>query len=249
MSHDPVISAALFALLFTPAVTVALVFACYGLIMKRKPMSLSAATAPLVITVLFALLWLLFSRFDTAAPERTTITVAGDAELTKMGKSLFDVHCSICHGVDGRAPDAKGADLTHRISFESALLNIQRGANNFKYTYPGGMPPMISDTMRAAQIAHYVSSGFTENEEGKKLYGMLGCVRCHGDDGRGRAYLGPNIREFDLQTVALVVKNGKKGVIGNMPKFDHFSEEQVKALGLYVLSLHAEHNGSKTPGQ
>jgi mono/diheme cytochrome c family protein len=250
MSNDPAFASALFALLFTPAVTLALVFAIYGLIMKRKPLSLSAATAPLAIVVLFALVWILFARVEQAkTPVRVTVPILSDTESTTMGKSLFDVHCSVCHGPNGKAPDAKGADLTHRISFDSALLNIQRGANNFKQTYPGGMPPMISDTMRAAQIAHYVSSGFAENEEGAKLYAMLGCARCHGDDGRGKEYLGPNIREFDLQTVALVLKNGKNGVIGKMPKFDYFNDEQIKALGLYVLSLSSDINDSKMPGQ
>lgn len=250
MSNDHIFASALFALLFTPAVTVALLFAVYALVIRKETLSVPAATAPLTVVTLFTLAWLFFARLDSVEmPIRSTASVVGDAELTAMGKSLFDVHCSVCHGSDGRAPDGKGADLTHRISFDSALLNIQRGANNFKRTYPGGMPPMINDTMRAAQIAHYVSSGFTENEEGEKLYGMLGCARCHGDDGRGRQYLGPNIREFDLQTVALVLRNGKNGVIGKMPKFDHFSEEQVKALGQYVLSLSSVPDGSKTPGQ
>jgi mono/diheme cytochrome c family protein len=186
---------------------------------------------------------LLYSPFATLAPGAMHRTAAApeqprsDAELLQMGRSLFGVHCAVCHGPDGNAPGGKGANLTHRISFESALLNIRRGAHNFKRTFPGGMPPMIADINRAAQVAHYVSSGFTENEEGRLLYGMLHCSRCHGDDGRGRQFLGPNIREFDLPTVALVLKNGKNGVIGKMPRFAELTPQQVRALGRYVLSL------------
>ena len=160
-----------------------------------------------------------------------------DAQLLGMGKNLFNVHCAICHGENGKAPGGKGADLTRRISFGSALLNIRRGANNFKRDFPGSMPPMVSDENRAAQIAHYVSSGFTENEEGRMLYGMIQCARCHGEEGRGIRRLGPNIREFDEATVLMVLRNGKDGVIGTMPKFDHFSDTQQRALARYVLTF------------
>ncbi len=180
---------------------------------------------------------LFFSPYARLCAPETADSSRADAELLRMGAGLFRVHCAVCHGEDGRAPDGKGANLTRRISFDSALRNIQRGANNFKRTFPGGMPPMIADTRRAAQVAHYVSSGFSENEEGELLYGMLRCERCHGPEGRGLQFLGPNIRSFDLQTVALVLKNGKNGVIGKMPRFERFSEEEIRALGLYVMQL------------
>ncbi len=238
MSNDPVFDAALFALFFTPAITAAVFFLFYALVMRHTPLHPVKAVAPAAVVVLLAVTWM---ALPPVQPGPKVIFVAeqsmSESELQEMGKGLFSVHCAVCHGENGKAPDGKGADLTHRISFESALLNIQRGANNFKQTFPGGMPPMIADTDRAAQVAHYVSSGFTENERGKMLYGMLKCARCHGEAGRGQEYLGPNIREFDQQTVALVLKNGKNGMIGKMPKFDQFNEEQIKALGLYVISL------------
>ena len=238
MSNDPVFNAVLFALFFTPAITAAVVFFFYALIMRRIPLHPAQAAAPLAIVIFTAFVWM---ALRPAQPEISVNNAVeksvNETQLLEMGRGLFSVHCAVCHGENGEAPDGKGADLTHRISFESALINIQRGANNFKQTFPGGMPPMIADTDRAAQVAHYVSSGFSENERGKMLYGMLNCARCHGEEGRGQEYLGPNIREFDQQTVALVLKNGKNGVIGKMPKFDQFNEEQMKALGRYVISL------------
>ena len=251
MMNDPVISSAFAVLLlfFTlTAATLALLFAYIRRGGKRGKGFSSVETALALtvgggVPVALLLYALLFSPAATLSPAQMHAEAAAaaqdgdDAKLLQIGQGLFRVHCAVCHGIDGNAPDGKGANLTHRISFESALLNIQRGANNFKRTFPGGMPPMIADTNRAAQVAHYVSSGFSENAEGEMLYGMLGCARCHGDEGRGREYLGPNIRAFDLKTVALVLKNGKNGVIGKMPRFDHFSDEQVRALGLYVISL------------
>ena len=238
MSNDPVFDAALFALFFTPAVTAAVVYLFYALVMRSIPLHPAKAAAPLAAVTVLALVWMAMhpAQQDTEATDMDQERIS-ETEMLEMGRGLFGVHCAVCHGEDGKAPDGKGADLTHRISFESALINIQRGADNFKQTFPGGMPPMIADTDRAAQVAHYVSSGFSENERGKMLYGMLNCARCHGEEGRGQEYLGPNIREFDQQTVALVLKNGKNGVIGKMPKFDQFSEAQIKALGLYVISL------------
>ena len=255
MMNDPVIVSALTVMLSAFGMTLVALFILYRYMRARSDgrdagegpgkryEALLAMTVGIAVPAGLFTYALFFSPFATQSPDAmhrhaaVQETAEEDAALLQMGKGLFRVHCAVCHGTDGNAPDGKGANLTHRISFESALLNIQRGANNFKRTFPGGMPPMISDTHRAAQVAHYVSSGFSENETGKMLYGMLKCARCHGNDGRGRQYLGPNIREFDFKTVALVLKNGKNGVIGKMPRFEHFSDEQVRALGLYVIEL------------
>jgi mono/diheme cytochrome c family protein len=254
MMNDPVVDSALSVMAAAFIVTLTALYVLYRYMRVKKrgaaptasrnrnELLLALLVGIVVPAGIFAYAFL-FSPFATLSPDAMQRNAAApeqprsDAELLQMGKTLFGVHCAVCHGPDGNAPGGKGANLTHRISFESALLNIRRGAHNFRRTFPGGMPPMIADIDRAAQVAHYVSSGFTENEEGRLLYGMLHCARCHGDDGRGRQFLGPNIREFDLQTVALVLKNGKNGVIGKMPRFGKFSDAEVRALGLYVISV------------
>lgn len=254
MMNDSVAASILLAEFFVVFATAASLLAVYfyirskegGSAAKTKPPR--SSLAPIAIGIGAAVLvgmvvhMVFYSPLASLLKEKTPRPAASkqpvsDAELLQMGKGLFAVHCAACHGPNGDAPKGKGANLTRRISLKSAVLNIQKGANNFKRAFPGGMPPMISDTDRAAQVANYVSSGFTENRRGKMLYEMLHCARCHGEDGRGRAFLGPNIREFDLQTVALVLKNGKNGVIGKMPRFENFTQEQTRALGLYVMSL------------
>ena len=255
MMNDPVVDSALTVMISAFVATLLTLYVLY-LYMRVKKRGSSAPEArgsrsELLLALLVGIVVpagifayaLLFSPFATLTPGEMHQIAAepnrsrSDTELLQMGKNLFGVHCAVCHGPDGNAPGGKGANLTHRISFESALLNIRRGAHNFRQSFPGGMPPMIDDIDRAAQVAHYVSSGFSENERGELLYGMLHCARCHGEEGRGRQFLGPNIREFDLKTVALVLKNGKNGVIGKMPRFETFSDEEVRALGLYVISL------------
>jgi mono/diheme cytochrome c family protein len=254
MMNDPVITNALSVMFFAFVSTLAVLALLFWLMRPKENGKAAAPEASHISQIWLAVIIgiilpaalliyaLFYSPFATLAPEkmhqRAAVSKQSTADgLRRMGKSLFRLHCASCHGIDGNAAEGKGADLTARISFKSALLNIQKGANNFKRTFPGGMPPMVSDTDRAAQVANYVASGFTENRRGMTLYGMLGCARCHGEEGRGREFLGPNIREFDLQTVALVLKNGKNGVIGKMPRFEKFTDQQVKALGLYVISL------------
>jgi len=243
--NDPVLASAFSTMLFFFTLTAGVLAVLWYYVREGRAAGFSRIDrllAPAIgvgvpaALILYALVFSPAATLEQTHPQASAADKDDDA-LRQMGAGLFRVHCAVCHGSDGKAPDGKGADLTHRISFESALRNIQRGANNFKRAFPGGMPPMIADTNRAAQVAHYVSSGFSENAEGEKLYGMLHCARCHGEEGRGREFLGPNIRAFDLPTVALVLKNGKNGVIGKMPKFDHLSDEQVRALGLYVLTL------------
>jgi mono/diheme cytochrome c family protein len=254
MMDDPVISSALSVMVFAFVLTLAVLALLFWLMRPKKSAKAAAPaktsiTPQIVLAIIIGvivpagiLLYALFySPLATMTPEKMHHSAVSkqtqDDELRGMGKSLFRLHCASCHGADGNAEQGKGANLTARISFKSALLNIQKGANNFKRTFPGGMPPMISDTDRASQVANYVASGFIENRRGKTLYEMLHCARCHGEDGRGREFLGPNIREFDLKTVALVLKNGKNGVIGKMPRFEKFTDKQVRALGLYVISL------------
>jgi mono/diheme cytochrome c family protein len=255
MMNDPVITNALSIMIFAFVLTLAVLALFFWLMFPKKSGKAAAPTKTsitpqIVLAIVIGILVpagiliyaLFYSPLATMTPEKMhhlggVSKQTPDEKLRDMGKSLFRLHCASCHGPEGNAPRGKGANLTARIAFNSALLNIQKGANNFKRTFPGGMPPMISDTDRAAQVANYVASGFTENRRGRMLYEMLHCARCHGEDGRGREFLGPNIREFDLKTVALVLKNGKNGVIGKMPRFEKFTEKQVRALGLYVISL------------
>ncbi|WP_201353218.1 c-type cytochrome [Hydrogenimonas urashimensis] len=157
--------------------------------------------------------------------------------LAQMGKTLFMKKCAFCHGKDGRGRQGFAADLTRRISSERALLNIQKGARNFVHSYPGGMPPMVPDRIRAEAIADYVASGFPETHEGAALYEKAHCARCHGREGRGIRYRAPNIRHFDLVTVAAILKNGKFGILGRMPAYSRLAPYQVSMLALYIMKI------------
>ena len=163
--------------------------------------------------------------------------------LAEMGRDLFVRKCAFCHGKDGRGRDGFAADLTRRISKQRAKLNIQKGARNFVDSFPGGMPPMVPDDTRAGILAEYVAEGLPDGHPGARLYHKAHCTRCHGPKGEGIRYRAPNIRRFDLQTVAAILKNGKFGILGRMPAYSALAPYQVVMLTEFIKQL--ESNRSK----
>ncbi len=64
------------------------------------------------------------------------------------------------------------------------------------------------------------------------------CAACHGMDGKGMAFVGPNIVEYDDALVIAVLTDGKKGNIGAMPSFKgRLNPTQEKALAAYIRNL------------
>ena len=156
------------------------------------------------------------------------------ADLTAMGESVYLVQCAPCHGVDAEGIDGKAQDLTQRISKASVLEVIEKGANNFKSAYPGGMPAGMAAGADAQAIATYVAGGF----KGEAPASYAACSACHGENGEGMAYVGPNIKSYDDSIIASVLKDGKKSSIGIMPSFDgRLTDTQVKAVASYLRSL------------
>ncbi len=158
-----------------------------------------------------------------------------DETLTAMGESIFLVQCAPCHGVDAEGIGGKSQNLTYRMSKESVEYVIKNGANNFKAEYPAGMPPMmLSDPAEIDEVSSYVAGGFKGNQPA--AYSI--CAGCHGTDGKGITYIGPNIVSYDDAIVIATLINGKKGSIGIMPSFKgRLNPTQEKALATYIRSL------------
>jgi len=75
-------------------------------------------------------------------------------------------------------------------------------------------------------------------ESGKALWAT--CAACHGDDGKGMAGSAPDLSVYgNAKFVVNVLGTGKKGTIGNMPKFNdgRLTNVQKIAVGTYVSSL------------
>ena len=155
--------------------------------------------------------------------------------LRAMGQSTFLVQCAPCHGVDAEGIGGKAQDLTKRISKEQVVHVINNGANSLTTAYPGGMPPMmLTEAADIEAVSSYVAGGF----KGEQPAAYAVCASCHGMDGNGMEYVGPNIRAYDDALVTAVLKDGKKSNLGMMPSLDgRLNETQQKALAAYLRSL------------
>jgi len=155
--------------------------------------------------------------------------------LVAMGQSVFLVQCAPCHGVDAEGINGKAQDLTQRMSKDSVEYVIKNGSNNLKTVYPGGMPPMmLTEQADIDAVSAYVAGGL--KGEQPAAFGV--CAGCHGPDGAGIAYVGPNIKNYDDALVSAVLENGKKGNIGIMPSFKgRLNPTQEKAVASYIRSL------------
>jgi cytochrome c oxidase cbb3-type subunit 3 len=149
--------------------------------------------------------------------------------LHKMGKSIYLVQCSQCHGNTGDGLSGKAEDFTKR-SKESILKVINEGQNAL-HAFPGGMPGGMASGKDAEDIATYIASGF----EGEAPMMYAACGGCHGNNGEGVEMVGPRINGFDMKNT---LAKGKKGLIGEMPSFNTLiTPVQEKALDTYIQSL------------
>jgi cytochrome c oxidase cbb3-type subunit 3 len=157
-----------------------------------------------------------------------------ETDLVNMGQSVFLVQCAPCHGVDGTGIDGKAQDLTKRMAKEQVLHVINNGSNHLKSAFPGGMPAGMAAGADAEALAEYVAGGMT----GTAPAMWAVCAGCHGQNGEGMPFVGPNIKDYSDSLVTAVLKDGKKGVIGAMPSFKGMlSDTQMKAAAHYIRSI------------
>ncbi|QKG30058.1 cbb3-type cytochrome c oxidase N-terminal domain-containing protein [Campylobacter sp. RM16187] len=166
--------------------------------------------------------------------------------LHAMGEGIFLVQCSACHGITADGINGKAADLSVWGSEQGIVDAIINGSKGLDYPM-GEMPPGMADEEGAKAIAAYIAkelSGIksTKNEAlvetGRSLYPV--CASCHGDDGKGMDGMSPDLTKYGTSEFVMdVLKRGKKGAIGAMPKFDdgRLNALQQKAVGEYILSL------------
>ena len=103
---------------------------------------------------------------------------------------------------------------------------------------PAGLNYTFASQAEIEKVASYVANGFAESDtEGAALFEKGTCTGCHGAKGEGIAFAGPKINAFNPTMVATVLKDGKKGAIGAMPKFSNLTPKQVEAVGSYITNI------------
>jgi len=159
-----------------------------------------------------------------------------EESLTAMGKSIFFVQCTPCHGAEADGMDGKAQDLTHRMGKDQILSVIKNGSQVLGYPM-GAMPPMMAQGADAEAIATWISTGM----KGEQPAAFAACASCHGPDGKGMNGMAPNLSGYDNTIVGHVLEKGKKGIIGTMPSFKgRLNETQVKAVSAYLNSIQGE---------
>jgi len=170
--------------------------------------------------------------------------ITGD-RLVEMGESVYLAECKVCHGLSADGIDGKAANLNQRFEAKSVKYVIENGSNNQLLGMEMPMPDR-SGLMNANKdyapitdaeidaVASYVANGMSG--AGADVFAGV-CSACHGADGKGIAGVAPDIAEFTPELVVDVLKHGKKGAIGTMPKFDRLNAKQKEAVGAYITNL------------
>ena len=160
--------------------------------------------------------------------------IKGD-RLVEMGESVFLADCKVCHGLNADGIDGKAADLNEWGSAQAVLDTINNGSKGMNYPM-GEMPAGMASGKDAKDIAKYVASGL-KGTTGSEAFAMA-CASCHGEDGKGMGGMSPDLSTYDTPAFVVDVLNrGKKGFIGEMPKFDRLNAKQKEAVGAYINSL------------
>ena len=172
--------------------------------------------------------------------------VAGDKQANEMGKRLFLTYCMQCHGADARGakgfPNLTDTDWQYGGEPDQIKQSIAQGRM-------GVMPPhahLGADTVK--DLANFVRSlsGLPNDSiraaKGKEAFASVGCLGCHGPDGKGMHAVGaPNLTDktwlygSSEATITETIANGRQN---KMPAWNEFlGEAKVHLLSAYVFSL------------
>jgi putative heme-binding domain-containing protein len=145
-----------------------------------------------------------------AAPPTPSLQASATDADTKAGKYLFEQHCAVCHGIEGkggRGPGLNRVQLAHAPD-DAALKSV----------ISDGIPPdmpaswFLTDD-DVANVAAFVRSLSKIPSEplpgdagrGARIYDRSGCARCHIIAGSGFGY-GPELTDIGIRRAAGNIK-------------------------------------------
>lgn len=177
--------------------------------------------------------------------DKPTDELVKDKAALKIGRKIFAMNCSQCHGSDAEGnigfPNLADDDWNYGGEFEQIKISISEGRK-------GIMPPFASILQEdgVKQVAAYVRS-LTENNQradlvkaGQEKYKMI-CSSCHGDDAKGKDIFGaPNLTDniWMHGSSDIIEKVLTEGLKANMPAHKHLLDvNSIKLVTAYVYSL------------
>jgi cytochrome c oxidase subunit 2 len=151
---------------------------------------------------------------------------SGDALLQQHG-------CKSCHAVNTDKVLVGPSLKTRRLTKEQVLDAINNGQDQLGYAM-GAMPAGLVKGKDAEEIASYVAGGMKGNQPAS----FATCAGCHGADGKGQGGTAPSLVSYDATLLSHVLKHGKEGEIGTMPKFPYVSDKDAAAIAEYLNKIH-----------
>jgi cytochrome c oxidase subunit II len=156
----------------------------------------------------------------------------------KSGDASLQLHgCKTCHSID-TDKDIFGPTLkVRRFTKEQVIDVIENGQ---KQIWASAMPDLhglkdngfSGSSADVEEVASYVAGGM----KGTQPASFATCAMCHGEDGKGNYGAAPNLVEYDAPLLRAVLDNGKKGTMGNMPKFPYVSDEEIAEIVKHLNS-------------
>ncbi len=151
----------------------------------------------------------------------------------KSGDAVLQLHgCKSCHAITEDKVLVGPSLKTRTLTQEQVLDVINNGQDKLGYAM-GAMPAGLATGSDAKEIAAYVAGGM----KGEKPASFAACSSCHGEDGKGMGGMAPSLVDYDKTLLRQVLKHGKEGMMGKMPKFPYVSEEEISAIDTYLQSL------------
>ncbi len=159
--------------------------------------------------------------------------------LMGMGEGVYLLQCAPCHGIAADGIDGKAAGFDTWGTAKGVAEVIKSGSKGLGYTM-GDMPAgLLQDEADIKAVSEFVANGMNTNQKGKEIF-ETACASCHGADGKGMGGMSPDLSTYGTPAfVKEVLKRGKIGNIGVMPKFNdgRLTDIQKEAVGHYILSI------------
>ena len=173
--------------------------------------------------------------------------------INHSGKVLFGDRCSPCHGGGGAGNPGYPVLADDDWLFGGDIDTIQQSIINGRQGMMPGFKAALNEQQLNDLTKHVLAmSKGSEHAPGKELFVSMGCVGCHGMDGKGMQMMGaanladavwrftPANEESVKYTIAYGINapGAKETRSAVMPSFkDQLSETEIKKLAVYVYQL------------